>query len=713
VPNEPTQIISKSSINSIPLSALNVMHIEGDSILIGTKKAELIVWHKKSAEIKMLPFKNPMGESRILDILKLKSDKLLISSDAGLFLFDNNKLKHVLYSAIKKMNLINDDIYLNTHIGVFKTNEDCINHLIRNYKVNDEAPHTLFSKNSTCIKRVSNIRSYIKLFIEPDQLFVFEPQNGLVNYTIVGDDLKDRSIIKENVDINDLYYYKPYIFIATTGEGILNYNLKTKSLKAFEAVNNSTVYSLHMDRDNTTMCAGTNSGLCIITLNNEGLDENVMTITQNQGLLSEEIAQALFTHTNIVAISDKGINFVQKSFCKNHLLPNFNIEQFLVNNESLPLQGAYYLQSDENNITIAYNKIDFNKTITTQFAYKKNDNKWMYTNNKSINFVDLKHGEHIVKLGLVYERDKTPQKFKTVKFNIQPKFYQTKWAKLIFTLIALIITFLVINYFVTQKNLKILEGKVAERTQQLQLKMEELDEVNHKLKLKNTNLNSYTYLISHDLKTPLHNITGFLNIISKKNKHTFDKKDNEYFAIVDQSLKSMMAKISDLLKYSKVSADINLAIIKPLDLNEIIDEIIKNFKFEIDKRHVDIVLEENLPKVKLEKTAAQLLFQNLISNSIKYNVSNVPRIEIFSKQNHEQTEITIKDNGIGICKDYQPEVFDIFSRAPNSVQYEGTGIGLAICKKIVEAHQGIIKLKSQENSGSMFSLVFPNTEPTG
>lgn len=713
VPKESKQIKTVSSLNGIHFSALNCMYITGDSIWLGTKNAELILLHNKATDIKVLPFKNPNGGSRIIDILKLESGRLLLSSDAGLFLLDGQDLKHITYGAIKKISRTNNEIYINTYTGILKTNEDCLDNLLTSIKPTDglEKQIETICKKNACFKKISEIRSYKTQIINKNNLFVYEPKYGFVNYTIFNDELINRIVIKENIDINDLYYFEPYIFIATTGEGILNYNIDTKELKPFKSINSSTVYSLDIDADSNTMCAGTNNGLHIIKLNSEGLDENVITISQNQGLLSAEITQALFTDTNIVAISDKGINFVQKSFHKNHVFPNFNIEQFLVNNESQILERSYELQPNENNITIAYNKIDFNKTIKSQFAYKMNNNKWMYTNNKSLSFVDLEPGKHNVKLGLVNERNKIPQKFKELKFNIQPKFHQTKWAKLIFSLIFLVFTFLIINYFLAQKNLKTLERKVVERTQLLQLKMKELDEVNLKLKLKNTNLNSYTYLVSHDLKTPLHNITGFLNIITKKNEHAFDKKDKEYFRMVNQGLNSMMAKITDLLKYSKVSTEVNLNEIEPINLNEIINEIIKDFKFEIDKRKVNIVVEENLPEVKLEKTSAQLLFQNLISNSIKYNVSLAPFIEITSQENLEQTIIEIKDNGIGISKDYQCEVFDIFNRGTHSAQYEGTGVGLAICKKIVEAHHGNIKLKSKKNVGSVFSLVFPNSEP--
>jgi len=102
------------------------------------------------------------------------------------------------------------------------------------------------------------------------------------------------------------------------------------------------------------------------------------------------------------------------------------------------------------------------------------------------------------------------------------------------------------------------------------------------------------------------------------------------------------------------------------------------------------------------------LFQNLISNSIKYNQSNKPIIKISSQQTPNKTILLVEDNGIGISKNYQSEAFEIFSRGHSNMEYEGTGIGLAICKKIVEAHNGHIELDSEKNKGTIFSLIFSN-----
>jgi len=373
----------------------------------------------------------------------------------------------------------------------------------------------------------------------------------------------------------------------------------------------------------------------------------------------------------------------------------------------MPLPGYHNLSPDSNNITIEYSKIDFSKTTHSTVVYKKNNKPWEKAYGNSLNFEDMGPGEHHIKLGLVFEQNELPEKIEEIKFFIRQKFYQTIGAKIIVALVLLSVLFFAINYYISQKNVKVLGQQVKKRTQQLSLKMQELDEANNLLKTKNKNLSSYTYLVSHDLKAPLYNISSFLNIISERNKSKFDEKDIEYLGNVNYSLESMLSKINDLLCYSKISSNINLSNVEPINLNDIINEVKKDFKYEIEKKSIQFIVESELPKIKLEKISAHLLFQNLISNSIKYSRLKHPFIKINSDKNSEHITILVKDNGIGIKESYQPEAFDIFSRGQNNQSYEGTGIGLAICKKIVEAHNGSIELNSEENVGTVLSLIFP------
>lgn len=706
LPKKSDQILSKSAIGNVKLSKLNCLLVDEDNTWIGTTKGELILINNGKAKVSTLPNKNPNGNTRINDILKLKSNKLLISSDAGLYFFDNNEFKYILYTALKKISLIGDDIYLNTFNSILKTNEACLTNMLNKPENIVSKNISFFDKKDSCFLGIYPNRSHQSLFIS-NKVFLYEPNTGLVSYKQINNELTDRKIIKENADIKDLYYFNNYVYVATIGEGILSYNVETEEIKTIKGLNSTIIHALDVDPIDSVMYAGSNAGIHFIKLNNAGFEDYVVAITQNDGLESGEIRDVIVTDTTIIAISDNGINYIDKNFRINKKLPNFGIEQFEVNNNQLPLRSTYKLKSTENNVTIKFNKIDFNNNTKTWFVYKKNDGVWKETRNNFLNFENQKQGNHKIHLGLVFSQNEIPQKIKELTFNIKPKFYKTIWAKFIAIVLALIIIFLIHDYLFSRRNLKALEKKVLKRTKQLNFKMQELDEANKNLKIKNRNLNSYTYLVSHDLKAPLYNISSFIKIIYEHNKKHFSDKDNEYHKHIKDSLQSMIDKINDLLTYSRVKSNVDLELVEPIILNEIINDVLKNFKFQIEKRNIQFKIEAKLPTIKIENTSAHLLFQNLISNSIKYNKSNKPTVEITSKQYDNEVTIKVKDNGIGIKKNYQTEAFDIFSRGHSNEAYEGTGIGLAICKKIVETHNGNITLESEEGKGSAFFLTFP------
>jgi len=708
LPKKSNQITSKKNVSDVSLKALNRICVDGDSIWLGTKSAQLFLIYDDKAKAIDLSYKNPNGETRINDIVKLKSGRILISTDAGLFMMDGDELKHFFYTALKKISYVGDDIYLNCYNSIYKTNEECLFVLLNKFSTQERRNIELLkSVDFLCIESIHNSRSHQTLFLNETEVLVYEPDKGLLNYKIEDGKLSYGEFIKENIDVYDLVHYKNWVFIATIGEGILSYNLQTKKITPLSNIKSSAIYSLDVDTISNKLYAGTNQGVYIINLDKYGLEDYSINITKNQGLSGSEIQQVVCANSKIYAISEIGIDFIDNDFIMDERLPNFKVEQFIANETHFP---AYYyneLKDSVNDITIHFNKIDFTKTINSQVAYKKDNDKWEKTQNTSLNFDDMAHGKHTIKLGLVSGNEEIPSKIEKINFHIKPKFHQTIWAKLIAGLAALVMIFLVFSYFFSQQNLKVLENLVTKRTQQLNFKMQELDEVNSQLKIKNKNLSSYTYLVSHDLKAPLYNISSFLKIISEKNKEKFDNTDKEYFKNINYGLKSMINKINDLLKYSKVTSDIDLEKIEPLNLNKIITEVKKDFKYEIDKKSIQFLVDTDLPKVKLEKTSAHLLFQNLISNAVKYNRSNQPFIKINSHQNAKHITIAVKDNGIGIKESYQPEAFDIFSRGHNNQSYEGTGIGLAICKKIVEAHNGKIELDSSENIGTVLSLTFP------
>lgn len=256
-----------------------------------------------------------------------------------------------------------------------------------------------------------------------------------------------------------------------------------------------------------------------------------------------------------------------------------------------------------------------------------------------------------------------------------------------------------------QENLEI---KVLERTK-------ELVENNEELELRNHELQQFSWVVSHDLKEPLRKIEIFIKLL-KDNYLINDPKAIDYVNRTVSASGRMNKLISDLLEYSRLSSNV---VPECTDINQILDEVLSDFDYLIEEKNATIKV-DTLPRIKGIPSQLRQLFQNLVGNSLKFSKPGVsPEIEIFGEliaekdfQSHaspigKYCKITVKDNGIGFDIKYLSKVFIIFQSLNDRNAYEGTGIGLAIAKKIVEKHDGLITAESQVGVGSSFIILLP------
>ncbi|NBL64169.1 PAS domain-containing protein [Flavobacterium sp. NST-5] len=240
----------------------------------------------------------------------------------------------------------------------------------------------------------------------------------------------------------------------------------------------------------------------------------------------------------------------------------------------------------------------------------------------------------------------------------------------------------------------------------------EIEAMNAELEKQNVELASFAYISSHDLQEPLRKIQLFSTRILEKEQNNFTEASRAYFSSIVNAAKRMQNLIESLLMYS--SMDASEIKFKSLDLNKIIADIKNNFFDIIETKNVQIIA-TNLPKLRVIPIQFQQLISNLITNSIKYSKPDVaPIIKISAKkiisQDHNGREfwqIDVADNGIGFAQEYEHQIFELFKRLHGKTDYEGTGIGLAICKKIVQKHGGFIKAKGILGEGSVFSVFIP------
>lgn len=236
-------------------------------------------------------------------------------------------------------------------------------------------------------------------------------------------------------------------------------------------------------------------------------------------------------------------------------------------------------------------------------------------------------------------------------------------------------------------------------------KNEELSKAEEELKRSNEELERFAYVASHDLQEPLRVITGYLDMLKEANKDKLDKESNEYINTCVNAADHMRTLIQGLMEYSRVTSQS-----KPftrVDLEKLLDKVLANLKMSIEENKAVITCDK-LPSVWGDELQLNQLFQNLIGNGIKYHGEDVPRINISVEDKGKYWQFCVKDNGIGFDQKYADQAFEIFRRLPGGEAQKGTGIGLAICKKIVERHRGEIWAKGFPGKGAEFYFTLPN-----
>ena len=218
--------------------------------------------------------------------------------------------------------------------------------------------------------------------------------------------------------------------------------------------------------------------------------------------------------------------------------------------------------------------------------------------------------------------------------------------------------------------------------------------------LQNEELKQFAYITSHDLKEPLRTISGFTSILKRKYADKFDEKGIEYLQFVIDSANRMGDLLTGLKSFVTLDLDKIAKTLKVVDTQKIVNNCLANLKLKILETEAEIIVPATFPTVHGHAQYLTQLFQNLLINAIKF-CENTPKIEISWQEQEAFIQFAIKDNGIGVNPAFQEKIFGIFNRLDKK-NYEGTGMGLAICKKVVQLHQGTMWVESDGATGSTF-----------
>ncbi|MGH9388560.1 MAG: sensor histidine kinase, partial [Vicinamibacteria bacterium] len=223
----------------------------------------------------------------------------------------------------------------------------------------------------------------------------------------------------------------------------------------------------------------------------------------------------------------------------------------------------------------------------------------------------------------------------------------------------------------------------------------------------NEDLERYAYVASHDLQEPLRMVSSFVQLLEKKYAEQLDEPAQQYIASAVQGAKRMHRLIKDLLAYSRAGRPGRP--FEPVSCQEAVRAALSTLEMAVREGGAEVTV-DRLPVVQGDRAQLEQLFQNLIGNAVKFHGENPPRVRIAARVDGADWLLSVSDNGIGIEAEYTDKIFAMFRRLHGGSDYPGTGIGLAICKRIVQRHGGRIWVESKPGEGSIFYFTIPRSE---
>lgn len=703
IPKPNPNIIHYTADNFPFLKSIESLLWTNEGLWIGTANAQVIRYRDEDWKILDLPDSNAFGITRVNDIKQIDSESLLISSDVGLYLLRDDVMTLLLWLAIKKISVTDSYVIVNTHSSVLRISNDCIAEMALATQLN---PKKKLSEKYPCIERLLAGRSYSSAINAHDQILIGSLAKGLLRIDHSGEyDYQDYADLL-NVNINKINVLHDSTFlVGTKGRGLLVIDDEQIRVIDMTAGLSSGIIN-DIIVDGRTVYLATNKGLNIIKdITAEKLVIEIL--TEVNGLLTDQIKAIELSDGLLYIASIRGLSFLNvSSVTEVNDEARIVIHNVIVNAQELDIKDVLHLASDQNNIVIQFANLNYSHADDTNYAYRLRgiDDEWRVTQSREVSYNNLKPKLYTFEVTWADGQLHDSSQIKSITFDIEVPFLQSNLAKFLSAVLAIMLIYLLFYALTSRRNVNVLESKVLERTRSLHLKVDEINKINRQLERSNQELQDYAYATSHDLKSPLRTISSFVVLLKRRNEGTFTEKDNEYVNFIVKGVERMSQVVQDLLDLSKVSIN---SPAQNIDSEVILNEVLDDLRYQITEKKVVIHRKGDFPSLLIEPTKLKQLFQNLLTNAIKYNEDNSPQIIIEANRDERYHIFTISDNGIGIDEQYRETIFDIFKRLHASDTYEGTGIGLAICRKIMDNFNGTITCEPSTLGGSSFRIKLP------
>jgi signal transduction histidine kinase/ligand-binding sensor domain-containing protein len=640
--------------------------------------------------------------NRVLDLDPIGSEGILITGDSGVYLFKNGQFKQITSIPSKRSSYSEGKILISTYKNIIHSTQQYFSSLERILGTNSLAQDSMISV-------IEDKRSYANAFGENGDMWIATESDGLLKFQndqiVMYGEISNvfKSSIKDIISLSN----GPTI-IASSGEGLfLIKDDNFISIKSEDGLASDVVHCVKSI--NYKIYVGTNKGLSIIQFDETWDDYSIENLNKSNGLATDEIHDVDCKNDTIYLATHKGIlkiNDNKKLQKENKQVPNVQIDDIIVNNQTQYNSDQLALDSYDNNLMFKFTAVDVINSDRLGYAYQLSgfDEEWISTKSREVHYSNIPSGKYTFKVATVIENKIHESKSDSVEIIIEEKFIESIWFKLMMACLIFSLFFFAFYLYNTNNQKKTLSQLVSKRTKELDEKMKALEIANQKLEESNDSIRSYAYISSHDLKSPLRNVGSFVQLLAKKNAATFDNKDKEYVKFVTDGVNNMTKTIDDLLAYNTLDKD------EPpteIDIAEVIDLVLADLSLLIREKSAEIILSSDFPKVQGHMTKLKGLFQNLIENGIKYNESLQPEIKISCEKTPTEYKFKIIDNGIGIDPKYADKVFMMFQRLHDRSSYSGTGIGLTMCRKIVNSYGGKIWVDTSKSGGSCFIFTLP------